>query len=73
MCLVFLAFTVLILVFLHIHALLDSIRVFVDSHLVKFVQLGIAVLIQLSHLYLVHQEPSVFLEVLSVRLILCFN
>lgn len=73
MCLVFLAFTALTLVFLHIHVLLGSIRVLMDSHLVKFVQLAIIVSIQLSHLYLVHQEPSVFLEVLSVWLVLCFK
>ena len=68
-CLVFLDFTVLILPSLHFHVLLVSIPVFMDSHLVKFVRLGINVLIQLNHQYLVHQEPSVFLEILSVWLV----
>ena len=72
-CLAFLVSTALTLVFLHIPVLLGSIPVLVDSHPVKFVQLATIVLIQLSHLYLVHQEPSVFLEVLSVWLVPCFK
>lgn len=69
-CLVFLDFTVLILVCLHFHVLLGSIPVFRDSLLVRFVQLDITVLIKLSHQYLAHQELSVFLGALSVWLVL---
>ena len=70
MYLVFLDFTVLILACLHFHVPLGSIPVLLDSHLVKFVQLDITVLIQLNRQYLVHQEPSVFLGALSVWLVL---
>ena len=72
MCLVLQGFTVLILVFLRIHVLPGSMQVFVGSHLVKFVQLAITVLIQLSHLYLVHQALSVLLGALSVWLALLY-